>query len=244
MKSRIPVLVFVLAVPLLQQTPARAAADLTFREFRLRHVCKGGPTPGAICCAADECGTGTCVIDFLAQSKVSGTLTIVIDNDVSDLNGTRLADAQVRALTTILELSGGEILAQTFQQLNGADLDSLIQGLKEGPKDEFGFGDSEGLLEENVAPAVPGGRPDVSFLFFRTLDAETIAALRERAGLPPGGPEKLVVQEDKAKPLIYVNHFSPATAGDIESKDTDPFASVLRVKLTARFVAPKPPECL
>jgi hypothetical protein len=143
---------WLLAIAALAALPAvaQAAADLNFREFRLRHVCKKGPTPGAVCCAADECGVdGACIVD--ATTRVSGELTLIVDDDVGDINGAKI-DTKAHAVTTLLELGGkkGPGLAQTFQGLDDTDLASLLASLTEGPTDEFGFNVSEGLLKTFV----------------------------------------------------------------------------------------------
>ena len=222
----------------------RAAADLEFRESRVRHVCKRGPSDGAVCCTADDCPDGKCIVDYLPKTSFGGTMTFIVDNDVSNLDGGRLSQGQVRALTVVLELGKQEpVIAQTFQKLDGSSLDALVEGLRTGPTDEFGFEIGEGLLESEVTQAGTAEDIDVSFLFFRMFDAETQRALRVAAGLPPEGPEKLTVQLDKAKPLLFADHFTPATA-DPDSPDTDPFATVLRAKVTLRFVALAPPECM
>src|SRR5262249_53427448 len=141
----------------------------------------------------------------------------------------RIAGQQVRAVTTILELKGktGPVLSQIFENLDGADFATLTKSLSDGPEDQFHFNSSEGLLAQNVQPGGAGTGIDVSFLFFRMFDAETEAQLRAVAGLPPTGNEILVVQENKATPQKYVNHFDPTTSGDIDSADKDPFASLL-----------------
>jgi hypothetical protein len=221
---------------------ARGAADLDFRESRVGHVCKGGANNSAVCCEDGDCPGGSCIVDY-SKNKLSGTLTIILDNDVRNGDGSGLA-TQVRAGTVLFEAPGksGPLLAQTYQKLDGSSLAALVSSLGEGPTDEFGFPASEGLLKANVQPAVPGPI-DVSFLFFRTVDAEMVKELRIAAGLPPVGPELVVVQEDKASLRRYVNRFAPSVPGDINSVDTDPMASVLKVKVTFRFVPPKPPQC-
>ena len=212
---------------------AQAAADIDFREYRLRHVCQDGETPGAVCCAPTECGTGTCVIDSIG--KASGQLTLVVDDDVSELDGDVVVGRRLRALTVILETKGksGVALAQTFQRLDDSSLANLLTSLEAGPADEFGFAVTEDLLSQFVDPTTTGIPLDISWLIYRTLDPETVARMRAAAGLPAGGPEILVVQPTKLKLSRYADASGVA----------DPFASLLRVKLNAYFVAPKPPQC-
>jgi hypothetical protein len=211
--------------------PARAAADIDFREFRLRHVCDRGPTPGAVCCEPDDCGLGgTCEID--AFGKISGTLTLVIDDDVSEISGAAVPGRRLKALTVILETKGrrtGAVLAQTFQKLDATSLDSLLTSLENGPPDEFGFPATESLLAQFTDTTGTGVPLDVAWLIYRTLDVETLRRIRTLAGLAPDGPELLVIQPSKLKLQTYANH-APAD---------DPLASVLRVKLLTYFVAPK-----
>jgi hypothetical protein len=223
---------------------ARAAADLEFRESRVRHVCKRGPSDGNVCCRADDCPEGQCVVDYVPKTSFGGTMTFIVDNDVTNLDGARLSGVQVKALTVMLDLGKREpLIAQTFQNLDGSSLQALIDALKTGPVDEFGFDINERTLEDELTQAGTLQEIDVSFLFFRMFDAETQRALRVAAGLPPEGPEKLTVQLDKAKPVVYADHFTPAST-DPDADDTDPVATVLKVKVTLRFVALAPPECL
>jgi len=236
-----------LAVGLLVGIPAaaQAAADLNFREFRLRHVCKKGPTDGAVCCGEpDECGLGgTCVVD--ATTKVSGELTLIVDDAVGGIDGSKL-DTPVHAVTTLLELGGkkGPALAQTFQNLDDTDLATMLAELAKGPQDEFGFPVSEGLLETFVDATGLGEPLDVSFMIYRTLDAESLREMRVNAGLDPDGPELLVIEPKGLKLDRWVDRFTPTTPGDNTSPDTDGFGSVLRIKLKGFFVLPKPEECL
>lgn len=221
-------------------TAAHAAADPHFKEFLLRHVCNGGPTPGAVCCDVDQCGKGgTCVVDSIG--KLSGTLTLIADDDVTDLDGSHLTGQQVRALTTVIEFKRKTLplLAQTFQGLNGTDLPSLLASLANGATDSLAFS----IHESQLVGAVDPNTGDVSFLIYRTLDPDTTARLRTEAGLPATGPEILVVTPSKLKLVRFENHFAPSNPNDSTSPDTDPFATVLRVKATASYVAPKPAQC-
>lgn len=232
-----------LTVVLIAPLAAHAAADLDFKEFRLRHVCKGGATPGAVCCAADECGTGRCIVD--AVGKMGGVLTLVVDDEVTGLDGSDVAPRRVRALTTILELKGrrGPALAQTFQNLDPADLGRLLDSLESGPSDEFGFLVTEGPVTTFIDPSDLGAPLDVSFLVYRTLDPDTLRELRIGAGLAPDGPELFVIQPQRLKVQRFVDRYTPSVPGDPDSLDTDPFASLLRVRMSGYFVAPAPPAC-
>jgi hypothetical protein len=229
----------------LRAPDVRAAADIGFREFRLRHVCVGGASDGQVCCEPTDCAPdGVCTLDSIG--KASGILTLVVDNDVSDLDGSKLASTQARALTAILETKGKtkRILAQTFQHLDETSLQTLLQGLHEGPRDEFGFRVTEGLLNAFVDTTGTGVPLDIEFLIFRTLDPETLKQLRADALLDPNGPELLVIRAQKLKLDRYEAHVNLTNPNDLDSADQDPFATVLRVKVNMFFVAPKPvPPC-
>jgi hypothetical protein len=238
-------LLVVFALGTLRVIPVQAAADIEFREFRLRHLCKGGTTDGQVCCEPTDCVAqgGVCTLDSIG--KASGLLTLVVDNDVSDLDGSKLASTQVRALTAILEVKGKtkRILAQTFQHLDETSIQTLLQGLHEGPRDEFGFRVTEGLLNQFVDTTGTGVPLDIEFLIFRTLDPETLKQLRTDAGLDPNGPELLVIRAQKLKLDRYEAHVNLVDPTDFDSVDQDPFGTVLRVKVNAFFVAPKPATC-
>jgi hypothetical protein len=212
---------------------AHGAADLAFRESRLRHVCEAGPTPGTVCCSpTDDCGTGgTCVIDSIG--KASGTITIVIDDDVSQLDGTTIPGRHLKALTVILETKGkhGVVLAQTFQRLDPSSLTNMLNALEQGTADEFGFSVDEGLLKTFTDTTGTGTPLDISWLIFRTLDPETLKRMRTNALLDPDGPELLVIQPSKLKVARFVDETASG------------FSTMLRVKMNSFFVAPKDPSC-
>jgi hypothetical protein len=211
---------------------AHGAAQLDFRESRLAHVCKGGDQEGTVCCLPDpQCGTGTCVVN--ATGKVSGTLTIVVDDDVSQLTGATIAGRHLKALTVIFETKGktGIVVAQTFQRLEGATLDEFLTGLEQGTPDEFGLSIDENLLKLTTDTTGTGVPLDVTWLIYRTLDPETLVRMRTNAGLQPNGPELLVVQPSKLKLQRYTN------------ETTTGFGSFLRAKVNTYFVAPKGPPC-
>lgn len=233
---------FGVALLVLLPAVAHGAADLNFREFRLRHVCKGGAFDGQVCCAADECGTGTCVV--ASTTRVSGKLTLIVDDDVGGIDGSKIATT-VRAVTTLLELGGkkGPALAQTFQRLDDASLTALLAALAAGPVDEFGFAVSEGLLSAFVDATGTGVPLDVGFFIYRTLDVETLREMRANAGLDPNGPELLVIEPRGLKLERWVDRYKPSVPGDNGSPDTDAFGSVLRIKLKGFFVQPRPTQC-
>jgi hypothetical protein len=212
---------------------AHGAADLTFRESRLRHVCEDGPTPGAVCCFPnDDCGVGgACVVDSIG--KASGTITIVIDDDVSQLDGTTIPGRRIKALTVILETKGkhGVVLAQTFQRLDASSLTAMLDALELGTADEFGFAVDETLLKLSTDTSGTGIPLDISWLIYRTLDPETLKRMRTNALLDPNGPELLVIQPSKLKLARFADEVGSS------------FSTVLRVKMNAFFVAPKQPPC-
>jgi hypothetical protein len=220
---------------------AWAAADLAFREARLRHVCEGGTAEGTVCCtdpgSPDVCGAeGTCVLD--AFGKISAILTLIIDDDVSKQNNDVVAGRRLRGFTLLLETKGkktGALLAQTFQNLEGTTLAEFLDNLEEGAADEFGFNATEQNLHDFVLPnpPPPNGTTDLSWLIYRTIDPETLRRLRTSAGLDPDGPELLVIQPSRLK----LDRYQDASATD------NPHASVLRVKMNTFFVAPKDPSC-
>jgi hypothetical protein len=232
MRMRTLVVSVSLLVSCLAPRIASAAADLDFRESRLQHRCDRGPTPGVVCCEDADCGVGgLCIVDSIG--KISGVLTLVVDDDVSQLDGAAVPGRHLKALTVILETKGknGVMLAQTFQRLDASSLTALLDGLEQGTADEFGFSVDEGLLALNTDPTTTGIPLDVAWLIFRTLDPETLVRMRTNAGLLPNGPELLVVQPNKLK----LQRYAKETASN--------FASVLRVKMQTYFVAPKPPQC-
>jgi hypothetical protein len=178
-----------------------------------------------------QCGTGTCVVN--ATGKISATLTLIVDDDVSQLTGATLPGRRLKALTVIFEAKGktGVVAAQTFQRLQGNTLDDFLTNLEQGTPDEFGLSVDEGLMKLNTDTTSTGVPLDVTWLIYRTLDPETLVRMRTSAGLAPNGPELLVVQPSKLKLQRYVDETATG------------FASVLRTKVNTYFVAPKGPPC-
>ena len=145
-----------------------------------------GASEGTVCCLPDpQCGTGTCVVN--ATGKISGVLTLIVDDDVSQLTGATLPGRRLKALTVIFEAKGktGVVAAQTFQRLQGNTLDDFLTGLEQGTPDEFGLAVDETLMKLNTDTTGTGVPLDVTWLIYRTLDPETLVRMRTSAGLAP-----------------------------------------------------------
>jgi len=192
-----------LALAALAPATVRAAVDCTVREPALRHVCDGGGNDGLVCdpdftnipdpldCRTerpaqdDQCPNGTCVIDFLSGKGTTfkGVLTVVIDENVSNVNEEPVAVANVVAVTVLLDLGKLGTLAQTYQNLETADLNALTQA----PADTFGVPLTENLLRLQ-AQEVDGKPRVVNDLIFRSNEAEMATALRALFNITAGTP--------------------------------------------------------
>ena len=222
-------LAIALVFGLLLSGAARAAVDCTQREPDLPHVCASGPLEGQACqpdlsnvedpliCSVsrpalnNSCQGAKCTLNLAKDVKFSGTMTIIVDENVSQLND-GFSQNNVAA-TLVLDLGKGRILSQTYQDLG----DSTFV-----PTDSFGVSLTKQTLRNQADPHFndPGGKPAaVNDLLFRPQDDEMAAALRALLGAT-GTP----VVTKVSRVLL--------------SDRTDGLATVLTVKIKGGFVQP------
>jgi hypothetical protein len=199
---------------------ALAAALSLTREQELPRVCKKGPLAGQACDDDADCG-GPCVVAYLPRVAFSGTLTIVVDDDVSKFDGTESV-SDVVAATVLLEVRASErlLIAQTYQNLAGATLTELIDNLRVGPEVASNVGQFRPLNETqlNDEAADPAELLD-SFLFQEgdTAIADALRAAFATTGIP--------VITAVTRP----EHTNAGASG---------LASSVRVKIQGKFRAP------
>jgi hypothetical protein len=166
--------------------------------------------------------------------EFTAVLTIIVDDGVTKYDGTEEAVFDhVVAVTVLLETKHqGKLhfLSQTYQNLEGADLASLVAALQAGPiiadTDRSRGSVTEGKLNDALDPGFIGTDPTRSLLddvFLQTPDNEMADELRRIFGVS-GKP----VVVDAVKKLKFVEHFD---------HEADGLASVVRLKVTFRFVA-------
>lgn len=230
MKSirRMLVLALLAAVPGL----ARAAVDCTAREPGLPHVCDKGPNAGLTCvpdfstvtdpltCSVsrpsqnDFCLGAKCTMVFDKGATFSAIMTMIVDNNVSALDGSQTIQNAI-ALTVVIDLGKRGLLSQTYQSLSGTDLSSLTSA----PTDTFGVGIDEQRLQSETDLRPDGKAAIVNDLLFRPQDSELADALRAifaATGIP------------------VVTKVSSLSLTD---RRADGLASVLRLKVKGGFVA-------
>jgi hypothetical protein len=199
---------------------ALAAALSLTREQELPRVCKKGPLAGQACDVDADCG-GPCVVAYLPRVAFSGTLTIVVDDDVSKFDGTESV-TDVVAATVLLEVRASQrlLLAQTYQNLAGGTLAELIDNLRVGPEVASNVGQFRPLNETqlNDEAADPAELLD-AFLFQQgdTAFADALRAAFQTTGVP--------VITAVTRP----EHMNAGATG---------LASSVRVKIQGKFLAP------
>jgi hypothetical protein len=163
---------------------------------------------------------------------------IIVDDDVSKWDGTA-EPPDVVAVTILLQIryQGKEhLLAQTYQNLEGGDLATLIENLEKGPvisDTDLSIGqnvDESDLI--NALDPVNEGTP-VSLLddtLWQNPDSEMAEELRRIFNVT-GNP----TWENKPKKLTGVKRTICPLVGGCQSGD---LATVVRLKGKIRFVAP------
>jgi hypothetical protein len=215
---------------------APAAVDCTAREPGLPHVCASGANAGNSCnvdftgadtlvCSAsrpspNDCGSGVkCTMVFEKNATFSGVMLIMVDENVSQLDGNQSIQNAV-ALTVVFDLGKKGILSQTYQTLSGATLLADFQAdLATAPTDSFGVQLSEQRLRDETQLRPDGKAAIVNDLLFRPDDTELAEALRTMF-VTAGTPVIL-----KVSSVTLQDH-------------PDGLATVLRLKVKGGFVAP------
>jgi hypothetical protein len=202
------------------------------REPQPPRICKDGPNEGSTCTADDQCPQSTCEINYLRGpgTMFRAEITLIVDDEVSKFDGPPAQEVSaVIAATALLEFRhDGEkhVLAQTYQNLEGSDFDTLITALRAGPFLADGEVSDRRIAEFRLSDALtPGVSPSLleSFLF-QGGDNEMSAAIREIFGVI-GKPIVAATPED----ISFVEHFDHRA---------DSLASLVRFKVKIRFVVP------
>jgi hypothetical protein len=200
--------------------PAGAGApDPGGRAGGLQHVCSRGGTP---CVADGDCAKGHCVVAF-ERTSFSGVLTLVADDDVAQYSG-NASVAGVHAASVLLELrtkaAGRQVLAQTYQNIDGSTFGDLVAALQQAPFLSDTFISGQPTTEQALVGA------SVNDITFQQPDGEMADAMRALFG-SLGTP---VVLEGKVKLLDVTDH---SGAGDH-------LASVVRFKVKGSFATLAP----
>ena len=190
------------------------------REGTFSRVCKAGPSSGTTCVDDTTCPHSTCEVVF-ERSLLTAVVTIIVDDDVSRWDHTHTY-GQVHAATVLMEVrkDGTQLIAQTYQNLAGVDLDELLTNLRGGAflADTF-----DPLTEQTLNAAAT--TPDLLGRFlFQSGDALLADRLRAIAG-STGQPIVVGVPRTLDQ-VAYDNHLLDNTA------------SVVRIKVKIGFTGP------
>jgi hypothetical protein len=164
-------------------------------------------------------------------------VTLIIDDDVSKFDGSESEKLSgVKAATVLLEIKDkGEthLLAQTYQNLEGSDFEELIDALKAGPF----LADMESRDRRAAERRLFEPQPDdpvhsiLDDFLFEEGDSELAKAVRAFADME----ERSII-----RPIIAD---VPEDIAFVQSSDhvDDGLASLVRLKVKIRFVAPVEP---
>lgn len=210
-----------LGVAQIVPTEVLAAAASIAREVNLPKVCRRGPLAGESCTDSSQCDGAFCVVDYLPRVSFTGTLTLVVDDDVSKFDGTETVP-DVVAATVLLEMSKGgrRIISQTYQNLDGADLATLVASLQDGPEVASNVGEGRRLDETQLNDEAADPVELLDAFVFQGADTQVADALRAHLGAS-GIP---VVTK-----VLRPEHFDEGASG---------LASVVRVRIQGKFLAP------
>jgi len=200
---------------------ARAAAVAGPRFAALPRICVKGPLQGTSCTSPDDCQQNPCEVAFATDSSFSATVTLVVDDDVSQFDGSEDV-SNVIAVTALLELRAGgrDIHAQTFQNLSGSDFDALVASLQAGPEVASNVGIGRRLDEDELNTEAASRADLVDAFLFQAGDSEFAEALRTQ--LRQVGTPVIVA-------VSRVEHFDHQGDGR---------ASVVRVRIKGKFLMP------
>ncbi len=202
------------------------------REVKLPHVCKGGPNKGQECPDDAMCPNSTCKIKFLRgpDTTFEATVTLIVDDDVSKFDGTQEV-SNVVAATVLLEIrEKGEthFLAQTYQNLEGHDFQTLTDALMKGPflADTGSPLTNSRVTESTLIASLADNAPRslLSSFLFQEGDNEMANAVRDLFGVT-GRPVIVNVPKD----ISFVKR---------SDHEADGLASLVRLRVQIRFVAP------
>ncbi len=221
------------ATLLIAADSAYAASPVSqLREAQLPHVCKGGSRKGLPCTDDAGCPNSKCEISFLSgpDATFEAEVTLIVDDDVSEFDGTEEVSGVIAA-TVLLEIKDkGEthFLAQTYQNLKGHDFKALTDALRAGP-----------FLADTGSPV--SNRRAAEFRLNEALTDDPFPSILDDFLFEEGDSE----MADAVRALFGVTGRPvvvdvPKDASFVERSDhvADGLASLVRLKVKVRFVAP------
>jgi hypothetical protein len=200
-------------------------------------LCQGGPNNNKACTPDTiQCPQGACSkIPYVAGvPALYAELTIIVDDDVSKWDGLEEAD-DIVAVTILLKtrFRGQDyFLAQTYQNIEGGDLTTLLMKLREGPViadtnlsigDHIQENDLNNALDENFISTTHPSNSLLDDLLWQSGDSEMAEQIRQILGVVGGRPIIVGV---------------PQVLGGVKHSDyeTNGLASVARLRVTIRLV--------
>ncbi|MBM4267841.1 MAG: hypothetical protein FJ144_14725 [Deltaproteobacteria bacterium] len=187
--SRFPsalALVAALALGLGFALPAGAGAPGSEdRLIELDAVCRGGSQNGTMCTSHPDCPNGRCKVRSaeLGIRPHRFHVTLIVDDDTSEFDGSQDVD-DVVTVTAILEFVAKgrrQIVAQTYENLKGADAATIVANLQQGVE-IADLPSRDRRLDETLLNASVAEAGILDDFLFQAPDGEMQAELRERFG--------------------------------------------------------------
>ena len=204
------------------------------REEQLPHVCKGPGKPQP-CTADSQCPSGRCEINFLRgpDAAFMAEVTLIIDDNVSKYDGSASV-SNVKAATVLLEIKdNGEthLLAQTYQNLEGSNFEDLVKALTAGPF----LADMESRDRRAAERRLFEPQLTTRFIlsWMTSCLRRGITNWRTPCALFAGVTGRPIIA-DVPEDVTFVQRSDHSAAGD-------GLASLVRMKVKIRFVAPVVP---
>jgi hypothetical protein len=177
--------------------------------------CQGGEEHGNSCASHPDCPNGRCRI------RASGGIgirplrfhaTLIVDDDASEFDGSEELQGVV-TVTAILEfIAQGrrQVLAQTYENLKGADFQAIVENLQQGVE-IADLPDRDRRLDEALLNASFAENGIADDFLFQSPDGEMQEALRSRFDTDGNFVVSRVRGINK-----YANHGEDALASVIE----------------------------
>lgn len=166
---------------------ARAGSPVSGnRKATLHTVCATGPQRGQACTSDAQCGRGACIPSFPREygRAFPVELTLIVDDDTTKFDGTSSVSGAVSAtLLLSFKVKGRvQLLAQTYQNLDGATLQDLVTNLQNAPVLADQNGSNQRTTEAGLVEAV-NTAGILDDLLFEEADGQLAARLRQVFGV-------------------------------------------------------------
>jgi hypothetical protein len=163
------------------------------------------------------------VVDVVPGKLLVAKVTLIVDDDVSQFDGSEAIPSVVAATALVEFFQGGRrrLLAQTYENLSGETFAELVASLQEGPELADTGNSGRRVTEAQVADAV-ATEGIFDDLLFQQGDGELADEVR-------------ALYRTTAQPVV-VRVASKAPKFQYEDRSADGLATVVSTEVSIRFV--------